>query len=208
MQVAENNWNYNSTWNGFIMKHRNNGMAIKAWHRRKHQFCNEAYLDAFCDGFRAGYMSVANGGDACTPAFAPREYWGWEYQSAEGQRKVAAWFAGFPHGCRAAEEDGVGNWSQLQTSYGVQKEYGQAGLLAENQHPGMYPMPEPAPAAKAYADQKANQVLVPNTIAPESVPGAPVDATQSQPPLDLSPAAEAADTDRSSYQPGTSRLVR
>ncbi len=133
-------------------------MATKAWHRRKHAFCNHNHLAEMCAGFEAGYLSVADGGDGCTPAFAPREYWGWEYQTAEGQRKVAAWFEGFPHGCRAAEEDGIGNWTQIQTSYGVQKEYHQAGLMAENQQPGMYPMPEavlPGQLSVQKADAKA-----------------------------------------------------
>ncbi len=155
MQVAQDSYRYNSAWNSFVMKHRNQGLASKAWHRRKHHFCNEEHLDCLCDGFRAGYMSVAEGGDGCTPAFPPREYWGWEYQSAEGQRKVSSWFAGYPLGCKAAEEDGVGNWSQIQTSYGIQREYHQAGLLAPNQAPGMYPMPEAVPAGQAYLEQQS-----------------------------------------------------
>lgn len=210
LQMASNSWSYNSAWNNFIVKHRNQGMAIKAWHRRKHHFCNEEYMDAFCDGFIAGYLAVADGGgDPCTPSFAPRQYWSWEYQSGEGQRKVASWFAGFPHGARAAEEDGVGNWSQLQTSYGVQNEYCQAGLLGENQHPGMYPMPEREAAGKTFAEQKANQAANPDKPAPEAIPGTPVESTgESQPPIDLTPPAEVGSSGRSSLQPGTSRLVR
>ncbi len=57
--------------------------------------------------------AVADGSDGCTPSFPPNTYWGWRYQSAEGQAKVAAWFSGYPHGARAAEEDGVGNWTQI-----------------------------------------------------------------------------------------------
>ncbi len=64
-----------------------------------------------------------------------------EYQSAEGQAKVAAWFSGYPHGARAAEEDGVGNWTQIQTSTTIQTEYAQHGKMTE-QEVGMYPIPQ------------------------------------------------------------------
>jgi hypothetical protein len=219
VQVAKNTWNYNATWNGFVMKHRNQGMATKAWHLRKHGYCNEACLDQFCDGFEAGYLAVAEGGDPCTPAFAPREYWGWEYQSAEGQRKVASWLAGYPHGCRAAEEDGIGNWSQIQTSYAIQDEYHQAGLLAENQRPGMYPMPEALPAGQFAAQramqmppsQNALEAVGPEGIAPEPVMSSPSDITlplDTNTPPTLQQPAEAPVIDHSSLTPGSSRLVR
>ncbi len=168
-QSASNSYKYNSSWNNFVMKHRNEGWATKAWHRRKHAFCNEACLDEFCDGFRAGYMSVADGGDGCTPAFPPRDYWGWQYQTGDGQKKVASWFSGYPQGCRAAEEDGIGNWSQIQTSYQIQKEYDQAGMLGENQHPGMYPMPEAIPAGQAASQKPLGQPSILPANAPESL---------------------------------------
>jgi hypothetical protein len=85
-------------------------------------------------------MQVADGGDGCTPAFPPREYWGWKYQSHEGQARVAAWFSGFPHGARAAEEDGIGNWYQIQTSSNIQKQYSEHGLLP-SEYNGIYPVP-------------------------------------------------------------------
>ena len=88
-------------------------------------------------------MDVADGGTGCTPAFPPRDLWGWKYQSCEGQARVAAWFAGYPHGARAAEEDGIGNWNQIQTSSSIQEQYAQRGMLAPNAA-GMYPIPQAA----------------------------------------------------------------
>ncbi|WP_442506965.1 hypothetical protein SH528x_005842 [Novipirellula sp. SH528] len=102
--------------NDFMIGHRNKTMAAKAWHCQKVNFCNPS--NAFKDGFYAGYMDVCNGGNGCTPATAPPQYWGWMYQSSNGQLAVNDWFAGFPMGVKAAEQDGVGHWSNVQTSYG------------------------------------------------------------------------------------------
>lgn len=137
---ASHQLSYNSGWNEFVQGYRNSVWSAKAWNSRKNQFCGEKYLHDFSIGFRAGYEDVAAGSNGCTPAFPPREYWSWKYQSAEGQAKVAAWFSGYPHGARAAEEDGVGNWTQIQTSTNIQSEYAQAGLMA-NEKVGMYPIP-------------------------------------------------------------------
>jgi len=143
MTSVNNSWQYNGYWNQTMMGHRNKSSASKAWHSRKHHFCNEKYMREFSHGFRAGYMDVADGGKGCTPAFPPREYWGWKYQSCEGQARVAAWYSGFPHGARAAEEDGIGTWTQIQTSSAIQQQYSQHGKLnAESS--GMYPIPQAA----------------------------------------------------------------
>jgi hypothetical protein len=138
-----NTWKYNGFWNETMMGHRNKSAAAKAWHSRKHHFCNEKYLREFSQGFKAGYMEVADGGTGCTPAFPPREYWGWKYQSCEGQARVAAWYSGFPHGARAAEEDGIGNWTQIQTSSTIQQQYAQHGLLNPSSS-GIYPIAQSA----------------------------------------------------------------
>ncbi len=141
-------WQYSGFWNDSMMTYRNSSYAAKSWHRRKHCYANQRYLRDFACGFRSGYLTVAEGSDPCTPSFPPREYWGWRYQSCEGQAKVAAWFSGFPHGARAAEEDGIGNFSQIQTSSHVQSTFVQHGMLAP-EYNGMYPVPRPAllPAA-------------------------------------------------------------
>jgi hypothetical protein len=148
---AKDGWNYSSGWNGMMMKYRNDAWANKAWHSRKHQFCNERHNHEFCEGFRAGYADVADGGTGCSPAFPPRQYWGWKYQSAEGQSKVSSWYAGYPHGARAAEEDGIGNWTQIQTSMAVQNQLADHNKLGDGQVAGMYPMPQAQPPAAALA---------------------------------------------------------
>jgi len=138
-----NTWKYNGSWNESMMGFRNKSSAAKAWHCRKHHFCNEKYLKEFSHGFKAGYAEVADGGTGCTPAFPPREYWGWKYQSCEGQARVAAWYSGFPHGARAAEEEGIGTWTQIQTSSNIQQQYSQHGLLNQSAA-GMYPIAQSA----------------------------------------------------------------
>ena len=40
-----------------------------------------------------------------------------------------AWFAGYPHGVRAAEEEGAANWHQLQMSAGMQSQFQNTGVL-------------------------------------------------------------------------------
>jgi hypothetical protein len=169
---AKNSWNYSSMMNEMMMGYRNEAWGNKAWHNRKHQFCREKHLHEFCEGFRAGYAAVTDGAEGCTPAFPPRQYWGWKYQSAEGQEKVAAWYAGFPHGARAAEEDGIGTWTQIQTSNNVQRRFEENGMLGPGQSVGMYPMPEAQPIAAAYANKlKANgAVPQPDTLMSDANP--------------------------------------
>ncbi len=135
---------YNESWNDWVISQRNAAWSARAWHLRKHHFCREKYLEDFCAGFRAGYMDVASGSNGCTPAFPPQDYWGWKYQSAEGQGRVAAWFSGYPHGARAAEEDGVGHFSQIQMSSGIYNEYSQSSAMTPPTH--LYPMPENLPS--------------------------------------------------------------
>ncbi len=144
-----NSFKYNSVWNDAATSMRHRSLSSKSWHKRKHLHCNESCLDDFCAGYRQAYEDVANGGTGCTPNFPPREYWGWQHQSAEGQKKVSAWFAGYPHGARAAEEDGVGNWSQIQMSSNLQAQYVRAGVLP-NRGVAVYPITEPSKAPAAY----------------------------------------------------------
>lgn len=129
----------NGTWNDTVVVLRNRNFANKAWHRRKHHFCNEKFSGDYKNGFCAGYEAAANGSDGCTPSFPPKEYWSWEYQSAEGQNRTSAWFSGYPQGVRAAEEDGITNWNQLQMGANLQAQYQQNGTF---DHQGaLYPIP-------------------------------------------------------------------
>ncbi|MCG8650852.1 MAG: hypothetical protein MI861_13520 [Pirellulales bacterium] len=98
----------------FMVGYRNRAMAEKAWHQQKPRFCHRKHQKEFKAGFIAGYIDVASGGNGCTPAIAPAQYWGWRYQSAHGQQAVNAWFEGYPMGARAAEEAGVGHWHKIR----------------------------------------------------------------------------------------------
>ncbi len=123
----QNSLDYSDECNEWMLGYRNSALAAKSWYRHKPCYQNREYLDDFGAGFRAGYEDVANGGKGCTPAFAPREYWSWKYQTPSGQQRIAAWFAGFPMGAKAAEEEGMGNYSLLMPSSMAQHEYTQAG---------------------------------------------------------------------------------
>ncbi|MCA9134179.1 MAG: hypothetical protein KDA45_13520 [Planctomycetales bacterium] len=132
----------NGSWNDTVVVLRNRSYSAKAWHRRKQHFCEQKHLKDFCNGFRAGYEGVSSGADGCTPAFPPSEYWGWEYQSGEGQARTAAWFSGYPHGARAAEEDGHANWNQVQMSPSMQAYLNQAA--PQSSTGPLHPIPDPA----------------------------------------------------------------
>lgn len=160
----------NDSWNEAVLVMRNRSWATKAWHKRKHNFCNQKYSSDFAAGFRQGYEDVANGSNGCTPATPPRNYWTWEFQSGEGQSRTAAWFSGYPQGARAAEEDGVGNFAQIQLSSSLQSEYQQAGMLPKGAQ--VYPI---------QADPiQSNPTVVPNNV-PLNKPAIPVKPTSPVP---------------------------
>jgi hypothetical protein len=173
---AQSSWQYNHYWNESIMVYRHKSMANKAWHSRKHAFVDQKYLFDFARGFKAGYRDVASGADGCTPAFPPREYWGWKYQSCEGQARVAAWFSGYPYGAQAAEQDGIGNWSQIQTSKGIQNTYANHGLMP-TEYNGMYPVPNLDPdfrARKILENMPQAEVIESNVIEQDTEMASPL----------------------------------
>lgn len=98
----------------FMVSHRNKVMATKAWLRTEKCFKNHSRLKDLRAGFIEGYMDVANGGSGCTPTVVSSDYWGWKYQSGDGQAAVNAWFEGYPLGVKAAEEDGIGFYNQIR----------------------------------------------------------------------------------------------
>ncbi len=98
----------------FMINHRNQVMATRAWFRVKHLYHGHCYLKDLRNGFIAGYIDVAEGGAGCTPTIVSPKYWGWRYQSGSGQAAINAWYEGFPLGAKAAEEDGIGNHNLIQ----------------------------------------------------------------------------------------------
>ncbi len=130
---------YDEAWTEAATKYRSRSMSAKSWHRHKNRYCNQPHMSDFCAGYRQGYEDICRGESGCTPPFPPREYWSWQYQSAEGQKKVSAWFAGYPLGAQAAEQDGAGHWSQVQMSSTLQSQYVTAGVLPKSDH-AVYPI--------------------------------------------------------------------
>lgn len=94
----------------FMIAHRNRAFAAKAWYREQHCHKNHPHLAEFKAGFLQGYTDIANGGNGCMPCVAPDQYWGWRYQAPDGRSAIDAWFAGYPLGVKAAEQDGLGYW--------------------------------------------------------------------------------------------------
>ncbi len=101
----------------FMIGYRNRAWSARAWLCRKERFRNHRALADFEAGFRQGYEDIAAGGSGCVPAVCPRAYWGWQYQSSDGQQRMNAWFEGYPLGVQAAEEDGIGNWNHVATAF-------------------------------------------------------------------------------------------
>ena len=120
-----------------MIGYRNQVLAAKAWHEVKHCYGNRRNLRDFKAGFMQGYIDVANGSNGCVPSVAPASYWGWRYQSADGQNAVNAWFAGYPLGAQRAEEDGVGHWSNIRPS----------GAHVPQQRQAVY-VPPPVPSSE------------------------------------------------------------
>lgn len=114
---------YNDCGNDFVISYRNDVWAANSWHANKHAFAGQPHLKAFSDGYKAGYVAVASGGSGCPPAIPPRKYWRWQYQTAEGQSKMAAWSSGFPHGAAAAEQDLAGEFMEIPVSEDIKLQY-------------------------------------------------------------------------------------
>ena len=114
---------YNDGSNNFVIGWRNEVWARQSWHDNKYAFADQAYLADFGIGYRAGYQEVASGGNGCPPPLPPRKYWKWHYETPEGQAKIAAWFAGFPHGAAAAEQDCAGEWMEIPVARHVDLQY-------------------------------------------------------------------------------------
>ena len=95
-----------------IIDYRDMVWARRAFNLR-YGNCDRPFANHFRNGFVEGYCSVCEGGDGYVPAVPPEEYWGYEYQSAEGSQCVNAWFEGFPLGAAAARKDNAGKYNDI-----------------------------------------------------------------------------------------------
>ncbi len=114
---------YNDATNDIAIGWRNTVWARQSWHENKAAFVDQPYFREFGTGYRAGYHDVASGGNGCPPPLPPRHLWSWKFQTPEGQGKIAAWFAGYPHGAAAAEVDQAGEWMQIPVSSSIETQY-------------------------------------------------------------------------------------
>ncbi len=94
---------------------RDHVWAKRAYHQR-FATCGDRHPSHFRRGFLAGYSAVCDGEDGYAPAVPPKDYWGYSYQSAEGNEMVTSWFGGYPEGVRAATDDGSGMYRDVQVS--------------------------------------------------------------------------------------------
>ncbi|MCL4201663.1 MAG: hypothetical protein KJ000_04160 [Pirellulaceae bacterium] len=97
--------------------------AYWSWHRRAAQFRGEPHPRDFAAGFRQGYCDVANGEDGCPPPLPPRVYWASRFENPNGRARIAAWFAGYPCGAQAAEEEAAGIFRPIPASAEIRHHY-------------------------------------------------------------------------------------
>lgn len=118
----------------------------EVWARRAYNLrfasCERPYEKHFQQGFIDGYCSVCNGEDGYVPALPPEEYWGYEYQSADGSQCVNSWFKGFPLGAAAARRDGAGSFRDVYIS-----KMANSAIEREQKDPPGISTAEPTPSA-------------------------------------------------------------
>ena len=169
------------------MDYTNRALAEKAWIRHKHRYIGLQYLREFKDGFIDGYIDVATGGTGCTPDLAPRKYWGWSYQTPHGHAAVGAYFRGFPIGAKAADEDGVGHWRQIQTS-GANQSVIPMAMLYGDQSMGSFNFPESNVPVPEVIEPGVEIEIEPETPRVESVD--PLEIPAPDPPVTQAPVIE------------------
>lgn len=98
-----------------IIDYRDMVWARRAYNMR-YGHCDRDFENHFQNGFLEGYCNVCEGGNGYVPAMPPEEYWGYEYQSAEGSQCVNSWFEAFPLGAAAARKDGAGAFHDVYIS--------------------------------------------------------------------------------------------
>ncbi len=142
-----------------IFMMRTKGQAKKAWNHSRGAYRGlEHNLDDFGQGFVAGYVAVASGGDGCPPALPPRKYWKTKYSTPGAKKLIIAWFDGYHHGAAAAMADGVSASRRILTSgeiyhkvrEHVEYEPSDQNYDSPQDYPEVFaPMPEPVQLPEA-----------------------------------------------------------
>ncbi|WP_404306340.1 hypothetical protein [Neorhodopirellula lusitana] len=150
----------------FMVSHRNKVMASRAWLKVKQCHRGHRYMKDLRAGFIAGYLEVATGGSGCTPTVVSPQYWGWRHQSGNGQAAINAWFEGFPLGVKAAEQDGIGHFNQIQLNMSQPAMPRMTGTAAPT--PARV-VPQPSPMLPAGIVLGEGETLVPGKVVIEDV---------------------------------------
>ena len=100
---------------GPIRCYRDRIWAERAYNARYGK-CRRSFEAHFEKGFIEGYSAVCQGGDGFVPAMPPRDYWGSEYQTADGAKCVSTWFEGYPAGAAAARQEDAGTYHKISLS--------------------------------------------------------------------------------------------
>jgi len=79
------------------------------------------FREHFRKGYVEGFCNVCNGGDGYIPAMPPKEYWGYEFQSADGAECVSSWFDGYPEGVAAARKASAGKNADMYISNMIER---------------------------------------------------------------------------------------
>lgn len=160
--------------------------AHHAWYVKKGEHADEPHLMDFGAGFRQGYVAVARGGDGCPPTLPPRRYWNYRFERPEGQRRIAAWFTGYPYGVLAAAEYGAGVKQRVPSSASIQGRTDSFGETAETAPAEPVPV-EPVPV-ETPGDTAGSMTSKLPPPAPAETPSRPDSRPQFTP--DASPASD------------------
>lgn len=102
--------------NDCIMEKRLKHQAYSAWRECESMYNHVECRSDFQDGFEAGYLDVAHGGDGRRPILPPGRYRTWCYQNNMGGPEAMRWMDGFSQGAIYADQNGVGYQNRAVTT--------------------------------------------------------------------------------------------
>jgi hypothetical protein len=129
---------------------RNRALADAAWEETAGHMLTAPVSTDYVIGFKQGYVDYLEaGGPGEPPPVPPRYYWGFRYQTPDGQAAIQDWFAGFRHGTEAALASGYRRSIVIPSSgrTGLDRPYREAaaGGVSDPAHRPMPPGAEQLP---------------------------------------------------------------
>ncbi len=124
-------------------------------------------------GWRAGYYSVATGGDGCPPLVPPQKYWKLTHPSRACQ--VDVWYRGFAAGARAGHEQGAQDGYFVPVMHcgcgvGGASNFCAANCCVEGQLPYLPATQTPEPVEPLAAPIEATKIPDAHNFQEESLP--------------------------------------